>query len=542
MEISPPHALVTELGGPQVPAAVSDRLNRHPSSERQIGLVDLWSSTSEEGGVRDTVRTAFGLSPLNANNQENGPGNAIVVTVPQEATTAVVTPLSVDKWTRLVHNLDSWSNGTALPAAAISDLREVVFASIAAEVDWIGNGFEQDFYAKPTHALFRKTGICFNGEDPEGAIRLQIPSAPGLAMRAEAAVALQALVTNWSLRRWNLDDGTVTAGYIAARSHVQKWAESVLKQIVGLYGSGSESDPIPPAVESLCLFQILCGRTIEPECTDKDAVDFLFQPIRVADPTTRSASWRELQGGLHLEIDTVRTALLSLVGCTKGGRGEVYLVSPDRILPLIRRTLQSCVASDFRIQQLDKAGRGVEGLALRRCNELLRRHLARALDEDTAESKKSCNALEALFGLDEAGDLSDEAITQSLDLAKDAVAAARQLGVVGGPATVEKINDAIAALRCAGLGGLLAAYREVRSATGHFRLPAAARVPSATRQEVLDAMATLRAFLSGTVPALERECKEVGIGSGADAAVQTIVDRLESLASIVRSLEPGGTE
>jgi len=528
----PPRALVAAFGGLKISAPVSKRLEAQADSERQISLAELWSSTGDERGVSNDVRVAFGVAVL-----PECPEPQVVHPLPEGPTVVegvVAAPPVEDKWTRLVPALNDWANGTPLPASAVADLREVVFSAIEQELDWIGNGLYQEFYAHKTGALFKRVGICFNGDNHGGAIGLQIPAAAN--EKIAMAVALQALVTRKSCGDWSFDEGV--NAYIAARNQVAKWAGAVLAQILENFGPGSLLDPIPPAVESLCLFQMLSAKTVPVDCTDENALNFLFGNITPPDDG-RSQSWKSLQGAMESDINLVRTALLKLIGARKGD-GSVHVLSPDRVLPLIRKALQTCVASDFKLLGLQGAGSGVEGVALRSCNALLRKQLPDALDKEIAESNTSCEAVEELFDLAESDELNLEVVAKDLKYARDAVAVAQQLGEVGGNKQPDEIRQAIDALETAGLVELLAACRAVRSANGGGRLPAVAQVPADKRRQVLNAVEVLSQFLSSTRSGLKSACDRHEQVVGIDIVLSKIETQLKALILMTHSPATGG--
>ena len=554
----PPPALVKSLKGSTnraitVTAETITRLGKVLDGERQINLVDLWSSTTDERGVTNDVRSAFAIGEIeikDPNKQllitsmptEGGP---TVQTVPVPTTvvqtavvqTAVVQTSTFDHQANgLIATLDLWAHGQSLTSQNVANLREYVFKVIEHEIDWVGNSINQKFHAHQTKALFRGMSICFNSDAvTDGQVRLQIP--PEGAGKAESAVALQALIKRKSTSSWHFPDGKGVTGYITAQTYIHNWAADVLKQIVTHYGPNTVLDPIAPAVESLCLAHILNGKTLQHGFNDMTAIEFLFQKIDIPN-TARAQKWHDLQDKLSPNINIVRTSLLNLVGCTKGD-GQTFMVAADRVLPLIRRALEKYKPTEFKLQPLDRAGDGFEGLALRRCNEFLGKYLEDAVADEIKTSVDCCTALEDLFGLSRTDQPTAETMSNALQKTLEAVNKAKDLGNLGGNLQVDQLRTSIETLVHADLGNLLKACRLVREETGCNQLPVAANVDAAKRQMVAKEVKNLSACLDATHERLTAKCAQLTEDSGINASIDQIVDSLNSLKQVIGTLQTG---
>ena len=532
----PPRALVLSLGGPKLPAKTLEYLNTKADHERQISLVDLWSSTDDHQGVSDDVRNAFGLLKIGVRENQITPTKGPVPTPP--TTTPPPPQLTDTKTTDLIEALNSWANGNLLPFQFVSTLRGLVFEAIDNEIDWVRNGICQKFHAQPTAALFHKTSICFNNEISDGQVRLNISSTDKDA--AKSAVALQALVYRDLNGSWNFTDGTGTDQYIKARTQIHKWAAGVLEQIYLLYGTKCDLDPIAPAVESLCLAHILNGKTLAPGFNDMTAIEFLFQEIDNPN-SARSPKWHDLQNKLARDIKIVRTSLLNLVGCKKGD-GQTFMVAADRVLHLIRHALEQKKPTGFRILPLEKAGDRTEGLSLRRCNEYLRSDLENSVEDEIKESVACCSALEELFQLSKTDNLSTDTITSAFLLTENALNSANQLGELGVNTPVDQLRQSIETLRLTDLGALLEACRLCRAVVEMHAGPGisiAANVDAINRQKVVREVKNVSNFLTTTKKRLTDTCGRLTEDRGIDSSIQQIVTCLNSLKKVIDTLRTG---
>ena len=536
----PTNALTLSLGGLKVVPETTSRLEKMSDGERQISLVNLWSSTADETGVCNGVRTAFSIAEV-AVGADLAPKPDNSKPVPPKKGMEDRSPVPVepspkpDKTERLLQDLDEWSNGTTLPAEQVGELRRLVFLAVVSEINWLGHGFDQAFYARETFGLFRQTRICFNGDNPDGQIKLCFPL-PGVG-KADTAIALKSLVRRNFRGDWESEGGIKQ--YIIARTQVERWAAAVLKQIENSHRQGADLDPIAPAVESLFFMQLLGGATLLPECEDKDALQFLFQLI--PNPNlARAKAWLDLQTQLSPEIGKVRDSLLNLVGCKKG-EGHVFMLTPNRVLLQMRCLLRNYTTSDFKIHDLDKAGdpEKQEGLSLRRCNEFLRRGLIRAVTEEQHESTKCCDVLEKLFGLSTTDELSEVRVREGLKLAGDALEDAKDLGQLGDSTPINQLRDSILTLNNANLGELLAVCRHARDALGADKLQVAARVDAERRQSAVRSAEKLSVFLDRTHARLTAACENLTENTGIDTTVKDIVRTLQTLKQVVGSLQGG---
>jgi hypothetical protein len=535
----PPRGLVTSLGGPDLTATTRDNLNTKADSDRQMNLVDLWSSTTDATGVGDDVRMAFDIAKLDVAIVGGSEPPTLPPEVPTKPIHSTPTPASpIDhNANELIEALDTWANGNQLSDKCMRTLKERVFEAIEMEIDWVRNGLYTKFHAQPTAALFRRESIFFdlNKEPTDRQVRLNILSTDKDA--AESAVALQALVNRHSKGSWDFADGTGTDQYIKARNKIHKWATDVLEQICLLYGPNCTLDPIAPAVESLCLAHILNGKTLPHGFNDMTAIQFLFQKIDTPS-TARSQRWQDLQNKLSQHIHIVRISLLNLVGCTKG-EGETYMVAADRVLPLIRRALENYKPTEFKLLPLAKAGVENEGLALRRCNEILREYLKDAVADEIKASADCGTALEDLFGLSKTDQPSAETISNALEKTLAAVNKAKDLGNLGGNLQVDQLRDSIRTLRLADLGNLLKACRLVREETGCNQLPVAANVDAAKRQTVVTEVKNLSACLDATHERLTEKCTQLTEDTGINSSITQIVKSLNSLKQVISTLQTG---
>ena len=555
----PPKVLVESLKGPTVPAETNARLKKLVDSERQISLVDLWSSTTNEQGVHNDVRSAFNIGIIESLNHNTKPINPNVEISDKPTPIDFTPPLNPptipspgvlptnfdDQANALIADLDLWTNGQVLTSENETKLRDYVFKAIEKEIDWVGNGINQKFHSHQTKALFRGKNICFRSDTrTDGQVRLQIP--PDGVDRAESAVALQALIKRKSTGSWNFPDGQGVDGYIKAQFYIKSWAAEVLNQIVVHYGPNTILDPIAPAVESLCLAHVLNGRNPPPEDSDLAAIDFLCQEIDLPN-TARSQKWHGLQIKLQQDksLQIVRSSLLTLVGLLKG-RGierddetQVVMLAPNRVLPLIRRTLENYKPTEFKLLPLERAGDGNEGIALRRCNQFLRDDLEGAVADEINESIGCCTTLEDLFGLSKNESLSKETIVSTLEKTLDAVNKARDLGNLGGNLQVDQLRNSIETLRLADLGNLLKACRLVREKTTSNQLPVVANVDASNRKAVVKEVKNLSDCLSATQRQLVEECANLTKNTGIDASITQIVNSLNSLKQAIETLQTG---
>ena len=539
----PTPALVKDLKGLTnspitVTAETRSRLGKLRDGERQINLVDLWSSTTDERGVTNDVRSAFAIGKIEI-NQSNKPPLITITPVgggPTVQPVAVQSPPFDNQTNGLIATLDLWADGQPLTSQNVANLREYVFKVIEHEIDWVGNSINQKFHAHQTKALFRGMSICFNSDAiTDGQVRLRIP--PDGADKAESAIALQALIKRKSTGSWHFPDGRGVTGYITAQTHIHNWAADVLKQIVTHYGPNTVLDPIAPAVESLCLAHILNGKTLQHGFNDMTAIEFLFQKIDTPN-TARAQKWHDLQDKLSPNINIVRTSLLNLVGCTKGD-GQTFMVAADRVLPLIRRALENYKPTDFKLQPLERAGDGSEGIALRRCNQFLREDLEGAVADEIKASADCCTALEDLFGLSKTDRPSAETISNALQKTLEAVNKAKDLGNLAGNLQVDQLRNSIETLRLADLGNLLETCRLVRKETGCNQLPVAANVDALKRQAVVKEVKNLSACLSATELRLTEECAKLTKNTGIDSSITEIVKSLNSLKQVIKTLRTG---
>ena len=544
----PPTALVKSLKGSTNPviAETKTRLGKVRDGERQINLVDLWSSTTDERGVTNDVRNAFAIGKIDIKEPNKQllitstptEGGSTVQTVAVQTvavqTVAVQTSTFDDQANGLIAALDLWAHSQSLTSQNVANLRENVFKVIEQEIDWVGNSINQKFHAHQTKALFRGTSIYFNSDAiADGQVRLQIP--PDGADKAESAVALQALVKQKSTGSWHFPDGKGVTGYITAQTYIHNWAADVLKQIVTHYGPNTVLDPIAPAVESLCLAHILNGKTPQHGFNDMTAIEFLFQKIDTPN-TARAQKWHDLQNKLSPNINIVRTSLLNLVGCTKGD-GQTFMVAADRVLPLIRRALENYKPTEFKLQQLERAGDGNEGIALRRCNQFLRADLEGAVADEIKTSVDCCTALEELFGLSRTDQPTAETMSKALQKTLEAVNKAKDLGNLAG--NVDQLRNSIETLRRADLGNLLKTCRLVREETGCNQLTIAANVDAANRLSVINEVKNLSVCLSDTQRRLTEQCDHLTEDRGIDNSIQQIEVCVNSLKKVIGNLQTG---
>lgn len=549
----PPRTLVESLKGPKVIADTRLRLKQAVDSERQINLVDLWSSTPNEQGVHNDVRSAFNIGiieSINSSTKSTNTNVEISAKSPLISPTPYVKepgPVSTNldpQAIALIKDLNSWTNGQQLTSENETKLRDYIFKAIEKEIDWVGNGINQKFYSDQTKALFRGTNICFRSDTKtDGQVRLQIPL--NGVDKEESAVALQALIKRKSTGSWDFSDGKGVEGYIKAQFCIKSWAAEVLKQIVFYYGPNTVLDPIAPAVESLCLAHILNGRNPPLEDNDLAAINFLCQDI---DPpnAARSQKWHDLQIKLQTDnnLQIVRSSLLTLVGLLKGmgkeindNETQVVMLAPNRVLQLIRRALENYKPTDFKLLPLERIG--IEGIALRRCNQFLREDLEGAVADEIKASADCCTALEDLFGLSKTDQPSAETISNALQKTLEAVNKAKDLGNLAGNLQVDQLRNSIETLRLADLGNLLKTCRLVREEIGCNQLPVAANVDALKRQAVVKEVKNLSACLSATELRLTEECAKLTKNTGIDSSIKEIVNSLNSLKQVIITLRTG---
>lgn len=343
----PSPALYDHFGGRTknrlLPIVVKDieKMDIHNASRREV-LLELWSLNKDIGNLDSGVHEAFNLPLL-----QLGPNVVSIQPLARLGSSEPIEPVSpIDveqndeldpHYQTLQANLEllkKWSDGGEMPQKLGQLIRDPLYRSISANIDWDGEfliGTAMKKIWKPASIGFiRSTRISVKFD-----FKLPLPDDDIKGI----SIALQALLQFKHYGHWKFDNAPQYYRYFTRFLH--KWSREVVKRLkeVRITAESSESwNPVPSAVEVLATAMVMQGDVGLTQSLSEQ-INGLFSNVRPVHPY-RSSMWRKLQNDVCQSLIDTRGALLERAICTKGSSRKYRIIDATQIISPLRKVLR----------------------------------------------------------------------------------------------------------------------------------------------------------------------------------------------------------
>lgn len=345
----PTPSLLAHFGGSKLSGTIKrdiDSKDTPNDAGRRETLLNLWTNGNELCDLLPEVHTAFDLSPLGVQVQ-NEASAGTVTTTQAAAATSIATPTPVTstssfhekeattflstKLAEQLQALDNWQNGVQLAQDIAQDLRELIFPAISRRIDW---DVELILKKAVIGQLFLQRNINFSNAttstNPKG-IELRLPL-DGPDNLRDTAIALQGMLLYKHYKNWKFSYLT-TQGLTYFRiyaSKLEEWSNFVFLESFK-YSTQSRKpwNPIPAVIELLAIAGRMAGR---PTDSLEDRVNAIFTDLEKVEVNYRASTWQKLFNTLKKNQPKLQEILQTRIPCTKGGSTVLQIIDASQVV------------------------------------------------------------------------------------------------------------------------------------------------------------------------------------------------------------------
>jgi hypothetical protein len=331
----PDRALLEEMNGSQIDPIDQDQLKRSDpvNFERQLTVLSLWGSPTRPARLPDALYRAFSITPPilpdgteAVDDDDGGRGKP-----------PPVTPHTRD---RVVDTIRRWGGGGPMPPDEANLLRDCVYDSVLAHIDWDQLGLQRSVFASQARITFARANVHFARQTtriPTDGTRLGIPLENSEDDLRQASITLEGLYLYRQHRNWNFPLGQQM--FLRVADDLERWSQYVVGQLLALPVPRTAWDPAVAAVEVLAVGAALAGRPITQESSLVERVNALFEPWPEK-PAAGSKEWRALHDLIRRRRALVIKMLRAHASGMKGGVARSFL-DPNQIVPALLRIRRS---------------------------------------------------------------------------------------------------------------------------------------------------------------------------------------------------------
>lgn len=329
----PPEALLKRIGGTNALKPIDcQKLTQADASNatRRITLLELWDGTGSITNVTPGIHDAFGIPPLldisSPLPPDSTPPPGLTPTPPLPDQ---VLPPHVDAVRR-------WARDQAmLPQNVVTELRQLVFASLEAFIDWDEVGYKKAMVASATGTSaipFRQVSINFKNQQTQPGTSLVM-----LNLTTNAALPLEALLTYKHHGNWEFQDGgQLFANLLEA---LQTWSTDVEGQLKILFDGREDWNLVTAVVELLLIATFQSGRIKTGDAQIESTVARLWESGTAKPLSCLHRPFGELNGLLVKNYPRLLEMLRNLSSGTKGGVAGNF-VRAEPVLRAVRSLRQ----------------------------------------------------------------------------------------------------------------------------------------------------------------------------------------------------------
>lgn len=314
------------------------------ASRREV-LLELWSQNKDLDNLDSAVHEAFDLPLLQISRSETieqpsdrtRDSEPLKPVKPPDEYEVREAPELDPNFKVLQENIEflkKWSDGGELPQKLGQLIREPLYKSISANIDW-----NREFLiVAAMKKIWKPASIGFirsNRINVKFDFKLPLPNDD---IRG-TSIALQALLQYKHFGHWKFDNAPEYYRYFTRFLH--RWSEEVVKRLkeVRITTETAESwNPVPSAIELLTTAMVMQG-DVGSNQSLSEQINGLFSNVRPVHPY-RSTEWRKLQNDVGQSLIDTRGVLLERAICTKGSSRQYRIIDAAQIISPLRKVLR----------------------------------------------------------------------------------------------------------------------------------------------------------------------------------------------------------